>query len=63
MWGIPLEELKKSFGDTYYDYVQKMAKKHLNVGNLILKDNRLKLTQKGIFISDGIMSDLLYVEA
>lgn len=62
MWGLSLTELREMFGDTYYNYAQNMAKKHITVGNLVENNNRLKLTQKGVFISDGIMSDLLYIE-
>lgn len=62
MWGLSLTELQEKFGELYYNYAQNMAKKHINVGNLTLANNRLKLTQKGVFISDGIMSDLLYIE-
>jgi oxygen-independent coproporphyrinogen-3 oxidase len=38
-----------------------MAKPHLEQGYLEIKSDSLKLTRKGIFISDGIMSDLLWV--
>ena len=61
MWGISLDKLKKEFGESYYNYALNMAKKHITVGNLELKNNNLKLSKKGIFISDGIMSDMLYV--
>lgn len=62
MWGLCLDTLQKRYGKTYYDYALNMAKKHLNEGNLELVDNNLKLTKSGIFISDGIMSDLLYID-
>ncbi|WP_287827614.1 radical SAM family heme chaperone HemW [Bacteroides sp.] len=62
MWGLSLETLQTKFGETYYNYILKLAKKHINSGNLELKNNNLKLTKKGVFISDGIMSDLLFIE-
>ncbi|WP_018108325.1 radical SAM family heme chaperone HemW [Bacteroides propionicifaciens] len=62
MRGLSLDMLQKRYGMTYYDYALNMAKKHLKDGNLELVDNNLKLTKSGIFISDGIMSDLLYIE-
>jgi oxygen-independent coproporphyrinogen-3 oxidase len=38
-----------------------MAKPHLEQGVLEICEDTLKLTPAGIFISDGIMSDLLWV--
>lgn len=62
MWGLHLSVLQERYGKLYYDYALNMAKKHIKEGNLELIDNNLKLTKTGIFISDGIMSDLLYIE-
>lgn len=59
--GLPLEKLKVEFGDTLYDYCLKMSRPHLARGTLEIRQGMLKLTQKGIFLSDGIMSDLLWV--
>ena len=61
-WGMPLDKLKAEFGNALYDYCLKMARPHISQGTLEIKDNTLKLTQNGIFISDGIMSDMLWVE-
>ena len=61
-WGMPLERLKTEFGDELYDYCLKMAKPHISQGTLEINNNTLKLTQNGIFISDGIMSDMLWVD-
>lgn len=62
MWGMPLEKLKSEFGVKLHDYCLKMAESHIRNGKLTLEENTLKLTHEGIFISDGIMSDLLWVE-
>lgn len=62
MWGLPLSRLKKEFGEELYAYCLKNAKKHLDNNKLTEKSNTLLLTKSGIFISDGIMSDLLWVE-
>ena len=62
VWGMPLEKLKAEYGNELYEYCLKMARPHINQGTLEIKDNTLKLTPKGIFISDGIMSDMLWVE-
>lgn len=61
-WGMPLDKLKAEYGNTLYDYCLKMARPHISQGTLEIKDSTLKLTQNGIFISDGIMSDMLWVE-
>lgn len=60
-WGMSLVRLKDDFGNELYDYCLRMAKPYLKQGTLSLSDNILRLTDKGIFISDGIMSDLLWV--
>lgn len=62
MWGISTEELKKKFGDRLWKYCLEQASSYLENGKLELHNDRLKLTREGIFISDGIMSDLLDIE-
>lgn len=61
-WGMPLSFLKSNYGDKLYHYCLRMAKSHMEQGLLEIKDNTLRLTSKGIFVSDGIMSDLLWIE-
>lgn len=61
MWGIKLNDVKEIFGNKLHDYALCMSEKHINNGDLILDKDHLKLSKQGIFISDGIMSDLLYV--
>lgn len=62
IWGIKLMELKNKFDEHLYKYCLEMANPHIEQGTLEIKDNTMKLTRKGIFISDTIMSDLLWVE-
>ena len=59
--GMPLDKLKSEFGERLYNYCLRMAKPHLEQGTLKMVDNVLSLTEKGIFISDGIMSDMMMV--
>ena len=61
-WGMPLPKLRKQYGEELYKYCLRMATPHLQQGTLEIKNDTLKLTRKGIFISDGIMSDMLWVE-
>lgn len=61
MWGINLEELQARFGEELYTYFLKNAQKYLKLNHLKNEDNVITLTHAGIFISDGIMSDLMTV--
>lgn len=61
-WGMPLQTLKEDFGTDLYNYCLEMARPHLEQGTLEIKDGILKLTEEGIFTSDGIMSDLFWVD-
>ena len=60
-WGMSLSQLRSIYGEELYRYCLRMAKPHLAQGVLEMKGDTLKLTKEGIFISDGIMSDLLWV--
>ena len=60
-WGMSLSHLRSTYGEDLYQYCLRMAKPHLKQGVLEMKEDTLKLTKEGIFISDGIMSDLLWV--
>jgi len=61
-WGMSLSTLKNKYGDELHHYCLENAQKHLDNGKLEVRDNKLFLTRDGIFLSDGIMSDLLWVE-
>ena len=61
-WGMPIYQLKSEFSEKLYQYCLRMAKPHLEQGTLEIANGTLRLTRKGIFISDGIMSDMLWVE-
>ena len=60
-WGMSLSRLRSEYGEELYRYCLRMAKSHIDEGVLEIREGVLKLTQRGIFISDGIMSDLLFV--
>ena len=62
VWGTPIEKLKQTFGNELWEYCQKMAAPYLENGKLEEHDGALRLTREGIFISDSIMSDLLWVD-
>lgn len=60
-WGMPLPRLRQEFGEELYRYCLRMSKPHQEQGMLEIAGDTLRLTREGIFISDGIMSDLLWV--
>lgn len=59
--GISLEKIKREFGEKYLNNLMNEAKKHIANGMLEIADNNLRLTKEGVFISDSIMSDLIYI--
>lgn len=61
-WGLSLSKLRSDFGEELYHYCLQNACPHIEHGMLEIKKDTLRLTQQGIFISDGIMSDLLWVD-
>lgn len=60
-WGVDLSKLESRFGLKMKNFCLQNAQKYINRNFLSLDNNILKLTRKGIFISDGIMSDLMWV--
>ena len=58
-WGMSLPHLRANYGEELYQYCLRMAKPHLRQGVLEIREDALRLTPSGIFISVGIMSDLL----
>lgn len=61
IWGVSLDKIETEFGSTYLDYLMKQVQKFLNDELVIIKDNVLKPTKKGKFLTDGIASDLFYL--
>ena len=62
MWGLNLTELSSRFGEEFSRYCMQNAQKYLHANLLKIEGDILKLTREGIFISDGIMSDLMWVD-
>ena len=59
--GIDLVMFKERFGIELHDYLMRNAKNSINAGHLIVEKNHLHLTREGIFISNDVMSDLIYI--
>ena len=61
IWGVSLERIEAEFGKTYLDYLNKHASKFINDNLLFVENNTLKTTKKGKFLTDGIASDLFFL--
>lgn len=59
--GIPLAWMNKEFSEKMNIHMQRAAEKQIACGNLRLNDGRLSLTEKGIFVSDAVIREFIYV--
>ena len=59
--GIDLELLERRFGADRFAYCLQTAQPYVACGKVELSNGFLSLTRAGIFVSDGVMSDLCYV--
>lgn len=57
--GVDLNELASLFGDDRLRYCLGQAERHIRNKQLLSDGSRLHLSAGGIFVSDGIMSDLI----
>lgn len=58
IWGVSLDKVELDFGKSYKDYVLLQAQPFINEHLLYIDDDKLLVTKKGKFLSDGIASDL-----
>ena len=59
--GIPLQWMKEKFNDKLNGYMLRAAEKEIALGNLKEENGHLSLTEKGIFISDAVIRELIYI--
>ncbi|KAF2339839.1 radical SAM family heme chaperone HemW [Flavobacterium tistrianum] len=62
IWGVSLERIEKEFGSEYLNYLLEESQKFLNDDLLSIENKILKPTPKGKFLTDGIASDLFYLD-
>jgi oxygen-independent coproporphyrinogen-3 oxidase len=62
IWGVSLDRIENEFGLEYLNYLKKQSEKFLNDDLLSIENNILKPTPKGKFLTDGIASDLFYLD-
>lgn len=63
IWGVSLDRIEKEFGSEYLNYLLEQSQKFLNDDLLSIDNNILKPTLKGKFLTDGIASDLFYLDS
>ena len=61
MWGVDFQKLKSKFGEKHQNIFLNTAKTFLNKNLLKKSSDNYILTDKGMFISDNIMSEYLCV--
>lgn len=59
--GLSIHEVEQRFGSEMKDYLMANALPHLQASRLTIADGRLRLTREGLFVSDSVMSDLMFV--
>jgi oxygen-independent coproporphyrinogen III oxidase len=61
IWGIDTDYILKEFGETFLLHVEEMTAKYLLLEKVKKEKNYVQITKSGIFISDHIISDYLYL--
>lgn len=62
MWGINKDTLSVEFGADMLRYFERNINKYIQSEDVIFDSVKYKIAPKGIFISDSIMSDLMYID-
>lgn len=61
IWGVSLRKIEKDFGAKFKTYILAQSEKHIEQHLLYIDDDKLLVTNKGRFLSDGIASDLFLI--
>ncbi|MFV8353234.1 radical SAM family heme chaperone HemW [Flavobacterium sp. XS2P14] len=61
IWGVSLDRIETEYGMEYLNYLNKQVRKFLEDDLVFIENNILKPTAKGKFLTDGIASDLFYL--
>ncbi len=59
--GLPLEWMRDKFSDKLNSYMLRTIEKEIALGNLQENNGQVSLTEKGIFISDAVIRELIFV--
>lgn len=60
-WGVSADETKKVFGNDKADWFQKNIEKYTRAGMVKEQSGIFTLTEKGMFVSDDIMANLMFI--
>lgn len=61
-WGLNLKKLEDDFGTERMQCCLEQALPHIRAGRLVVTDDVMRITRKGLFTSDDVMSDLFWVD-
>ena len=60
IWGIDVRRIDNTYNDVLAAYFQRALNKYIDSDLVYLENQVLRLTEKGIFVSDRIMEDFFY---
>ena len=61
--GLPIALIQKNFGNKLTEYMLQEATTHITTGYLErTPDDFLRLTKKGVFVSDAVIRDMIFVD-
>jgi oxygen-independent coproporphyrinogen-3 oxidase len=58
VWGVSLQKVETNYGLHYKKYLLEQSLPFINQQLLYIEDEKLLVTKKGKFLSDGIASNL-----
>jgi len=61
IWGVSLVKVERDFGIVFKDYLMEQADVFINQHLLYIDEDHLRVTKKGQFLSDGIVSELFKI--
>ena len=62
MWGVSLDVVEDQYGIEYKEYLIDQAKVPIGNELMHIENGYLKITAKGKYLSDGLISDLFMVD-
>lgn len=60
IWGIDVKRIGETYNEALATYFQRALNKYVESDLVYIEDEVLRLTEKGIFVSDRIMEDFFY---
>ena len=59
--GVSIEKVRSLFGDKYKDYLIKQSENHIINRNMFFDGDKIKISKKAKFLTDGLSSDLFFI--